>query len=155
MWEVFFFFQAEDGIRDVAVTGVQTCALPILISCLSFGLCLSAFAQTDRGTITGTVTDSSGAVIAGVKVTVTNAATGVSFETATSQAGLYTIPQVKAGTYRGTFVQTGFKKSVSGGVIVPLGETVRADASLQGGEVFQTSESTAEAPLLKTNTSEL
>ncbi|PYV91032.1 MAG: hypothetical protein DMG05_08355 [Acidobacteria bacterium] len=126
-----------------------------IISCLSFGLCLSAFAQTDRGTITGTVTDSSGAVIAGVKVTVTNAATGVSFETATSQAGLYTIPQVKAGTYRVTFEQTGFKKSVQEGVIVPLGETVRADASLQVGEVSQTIEITAEAPLLKPDTSEL
>lgn len=112
-------------------------------------------AQTDRGTITGTVKDASGAVIVGAKVTATNTATGIASETITSGAGVYTIPQIKAGVYRVTVEQTGFKKFIQEGVTVPLGQTVRVDAALQVGEVSQSVEIQAEAPLLKPDTSEL
>src|SRR2546429_7303369 len=44
----FFFFQAEDGIRDVAVTGVQTCALPILIRSTGFGICARHVESAER-----------------------------------------------------------------------------------------------------------
>ncbi len=75
-----------------------------------------SWAQTDRGTITGTVTDVSGAVVTSAKVTATNTATGFEFETKTSQAGVYTIPQVTVGVYRITVEQAGFKKSVQASI---------------------------------------
>ena len=70
----------------------------ILLSLLVGLLLVSmAAAQTDRGTITGTVTDPSGAVLVGAKVTVVNTATGSSVETSTSGAGLFTVPHWQLG----------------------------------------------------------
>ncbi len=112
-------------------------------------------AQTDRGTITGTVTDQSGAVLVGAKVTVLNTGTGSSVETSTSGAGLFTVPQLTVGVYRVTIEQAGFKKHVQEGVTVALGQTVRVEAALQVGEVSQSVEVQAEAPVLKPDTSEL
>ena len=88
-------------------------------------------------------------------MTATNTATGFEFETKTSQAGVYTIPQVTVGVYRITVEQAGFKKSVQASVTVPLGQTVRVDVILQVGEASETVEVVAEAPLLKPDTSDL
>jgi hypothetical protein len=66
----------------------------LLASLTASLLVVAASAQTDRGTITGTVTDQSGAVLVGAKVTVVNIATGSSVETNTSGAGLFTVPQL-------------------------------------------------------------
>jgi len=112
-------------------------------------------AQTDRGTITGTVTDPSGAVLVGAKVTVVNTGTGSSVETNTSGAGLFTVPQLTVGVYRVTIEEAGFKKYIQEGVTVSLGQTVRVEAALQVGEVSQSVEVQAEAPVLKPDTSEL
>ncbi|PYV37250.1 MAG: hypothetical protein DMG09_15220, partial [Acidobacteria bacterium] len=129
--------------------GLLRCSVMVLSAvALSWG-------QTDRGTITGTVTDVSAAVVTSAKVTATNTATGFEFETKTSQAGVYTIPQVTVGVYRITVEQAGFKKSVQASVTVPLGQTVRVDVILQVGEASETVEVVAEAPLLKPDTSEL
>ncbi len=125
--------------------------LSVMVLCLASTL----LAQTDRGTITGTVTDASGAVIVGGKVTAANTATGIAAQTATSGAGLFTIPQVKVGVYKVTIEQSGFKKFIQDGVLVSLGQTVRVDAALQVGEVSQSVEVQAEAPVLKPDTSEL
>lgn len=57
----------------------------------------TALAQVDRGTITGTVTDQSGAVVTDVAITVTNVATGVSNDARTSDAGVYVVPLLQAG----------------------------------------------------------
>ena len=130
----------------------QFVLLASLISLLLVGVMP---AQTDRGTITGTVTDQSGAVLVGAKVTVVNTATGSSVETSTSGAGLFTVPQLTVGVYRVTIEQAGFKKHVQEGVTVPLGQTVRVEAALQVGEVSQSVEVQAEAPVLKPDTSEL
>ena len=128
----------------------------ILITSALLGLgSVLMLAQTDRGTITGTVTDASGAVIVGAKVTATNTATGISTETSTSGAGVFTIPQLTVGVYRVAVEQSGFKRFVQEGLTVPLGQTVRVDASLQLGETSQSVEVQAEAPILKPDTSEL
>ena len=62
-------------------------------------LVLPAFAQSDRGTITGTVTDASGARIPGVAVVITNTGTGTKSQTVTTETGNYTIPALPVGTY--------------------------------------------------------
>jgi len=112
-------------------------------------------AQTDRGTITGTVSDASGAVIAGVSVAATNISTGVESKTTTGASGNYTIPFLPAGIYKISAEQSGFKKHIRDQVSVPVGQTVRQDIGLEVGEVSQTVEVRGEAPLLKPETSEL
>src|SRR5215471_1951869 len=71
------------------------CSLLILI-CLASAL---TFAQSSTATITGLVTDPSGAVIAGAKVTATNTATGVPHSVNTTSSGSYTLPNLPAGSY--------------------------------------------------------
>src|SRR5581483_2511401 len=131
----------------------QKCCTPLFASLLL----ISAgplFAQVDRGTITGIVTDPSGAVIVGANVTATNTATGVSTKTTTSSTGNYTIPLLKAGTYEVTVEQTGFKKFVQTGLILEVGQTLRVDASLQVGQTTQTVEVTAQAVQIQKDTSD-
>src|SRR4051812_33823733 len=69
----------------------------------------SLLAQTFRGTVLGTVTDTSGAVVAGAKVSVKNVNTGLERTTTTSADGSYTVPELPLGTYTVTITQSGFQ----------------------------------------------
>src|SRR5262245_43404694 len=123
-----------------------------LLMCI--GLCNSALGQTDRGTITGTVSDPTGAVIVGAKVTATNKETKTITEATTTSSGKYTIPLLRAGTYDLTVEQTGFKKAVLTGILVQVGQTARSDATLQLGETSQAVEVSAEKIQIQTETSD-
>jgi hypothetical protein len=92
-------------------------------------------AQTFRGTILGTVTDPSGAVISGAKVSVRNVNTGQERGTQTSADGSYSIPELPIGTYTVTVSQTGFQTSVTTNVAVDAATERRVDAALKPGEV--------------------
>jgi hypothetical protein len=70
----------------------------------------SVFAETDRGTITGTVADSTKAVIPGANVTATNTETTSKYETISTETGNYTLTQLPVGTYQLTVELPGFKK---------------------------------------------
>ena len=96
---------------------------------------LSLSAQTFRGTILGTVTDPSGAVISGAKVTVKNAGTGLERTSETSADGSYSVPELPIGTYTVTVVQQGFQTFAATGVTVDVATERRVDASLKTGEV--------------------
>ena len=73
-------------------------------------VCVSAFAQSDRGTITGTVADSTGALVPSANITLTNSNTGTKSTTATTGTGNYTVLALPAGTYTLTIEQSGFSK---------------------------------------------
>ena len=75
------------------------CRASILTAILLTLFSLIATAQSDRGTLTGTVKDGSGAVVPGAKVTLTNTETGVSFNVPTNDAGDFTVPQLQPGIY--------------------------------------------------------
>ena len=90
----------------------------ILVFVLLAAVSLSA--QTFRGTILGTVTDPSGAVVAGAKVTVKNVGTGLERTTETSADGSYALPELPIGTYTVTVTLTGFQTSVTTGVTVDV-----------------------------------
>src|ERR1700758_4186273 len=92
-------------------------------------------AQTFRGTILGTVTDPSGAVVAGAKVTVKNTGTGLERSTETSGDGSYSLPELPIGTYDVTVTQGGFQTFVARGVTVDVATERRVDASLQAGHI--------------------
>src|SRR5437762_3589983 len=75
-------------------------------------------AQSDRGTITGTVVDATGAVVANAAVEARNTETGAAYPVAASGTGNYTIPQLPAGTYELEVTVPGFKKFVRPGLLV-------------------------------------
>ena len=135
----------------------MSCGLIFSIAALSLCLICSTLmsAQGTGGRILGRVADSSGAVLAGVKVTLTNEATGVSSETTTNANGDYGFPQVPVGTYRMEFDLTGFKKNLQRGVNIDLNQIVSVNSVLQIGATKETVEVTSEAPLVDTTSTQL
>ena len=119
-------------------------------------LCLAAVssAQTITGTITGTVSDASGAVVPNVKITATNEGTGVQTTATANRAGIYSLPFLPVGQYTVTAEGAGFKKSVLGPFPVEVNQVVRMDVSLVVGAVAETVEVTAVAPPLQTETTQ-
>src|SRR5574340_689684 len=116
----------------------------------------SLAAQTFRGTILGTVTDSSGAVVAGAKVTVRNVNTGLERTTQTSGDGSYSAPELPIGTYQVTVAQTGFQTFVTRDVAVSVAAERRVDAVLKPGQVAEKVEVSAESlPQVETTTNVL
>ena len=113
-------------------------------------MCSLAFAQRDLGTITGTVVDAQGAAVPNAKITITNTATGVTYDTVTTGTGSYTRPALNPGTYTVSVEAPGFQKSEQTGIIVSPNEPVAVNLTLQVGNVNQTVEVTASAPLLQT-----
>jgi hypothetical protein len=97
----------------------------------------SLHAQIYSGTIDGTVTDASGAALAGATVTVVNTGTGEVHTATTSDQGYYTVPQLAAGTYQVTIDQPKFKEYVANNVVVHVSTDTRADAKLSVGGVSQ------------------
>ncbi len=108
-----------------------------VVALLTLALSSVAFAQVDRATITGTVTDSGGAVIAGATVTITNLATNVAFRQPTTETGSYLLVNLIPGKYQVDVEQTGFKK-VSQVVTLEVGQRARVDATLEVGAVSET-----------------
>ena len=124
--------------------------LPLL---LVFGN-LNCLAQsTGSGDIRGSVTDSSGALVPGVTVTVTNINTGVSKTFVTNDAGLYDTNSIVTGSYTLTFTKDGFEKLVRGPVSLEVGSTT-VNGELKVGSSTQSVTVEADVPLLKTETSE-
>jgi len=114
-----------------------------------------AFAQGDRGTITGTVTDSSGQVISNAELVMLNEATGIQTTTRTGDAGNYTVPILSIGNYTLKVTVPGFKSYVRQGIPIQVGQTTRVDAQLEVGQVEERITVNATAPMLTTDTSEV
>ncbi len=117
-------------------------------------LTLAASAQSDRGTITGSVTDPAAAVVPGAKVMVKNIDNGAISDTTTTATGNFTIPSLTVGKYQLTVEATGFKRTVQENIQVDVDQTLRIDVALQIGASTESVTVTAEAPLLKTENAE-
>lgn len=113
-------------------------------------LCLlaPAFGQSPTGEIDGTITDSSGAVLPNATVRLLNSATGATREVKTNDSGIYNFPALPPGGYSVTVEQPGFQKQIRSGITIQVQQVARVDFSLVVGEVTQTMEVTAAAPLL-------
>ena len=94
---------------------------------------LAAFAQSDRGTITGTVADATGGVIPGAGIVATNIETGARYETISTETGNYTLAQMPAGLYQLSAELPGFKRYVRQGITVLVAQTLRLDIGLDPG----------------------
>ena len=125
------------------------------IACLFLVCSLAAFAQGDRGTLTGTVSDPTGAVIPNANIQVTNAETAAVYKIGTSSTGNYTLANLPVGTYTLEVDAPGFKKFDRPGLIIQVAETTRVDATLEVGSSSETVTVSTEAPLLKTESGEI
>lgn len=99
---------------------------------LTFGL---AYGQTSTSLIQGSVSDSSGAPVPGVKVTATLTSTDTNYSSVTNSDGNYVLPNVRPGEYSVSFESPAFKRAVRNGVVIEVNQRARLDMTLQVGEV--------------------
>ena len=111
---------------------------------------LTAPLQAQTGTISGFVTDPSGAAVPGAKVTASLVQRNVSRTVLTDELGGYLFPAMPPGDYRVDAEKAGFRGSVRSDLDLALNQNLRVDIALQFGEVAQTVEVTAAAPLVDT-----
>ncbi len=110
-------------------------------------------AQGSSATVTGIVTDSSGAAIPQTKVSITNVGTNIPHATVTNNTGEYTIPLLTPGEYKISVDAQGFRSVVQSGITLQVAQTARLDFKLQPGELAQTIQVTGEPPLVQADTS--
>jgi hypothetical protein len=115
----------------------------------------AAFGQTALATVTGTITDPTGAVVANAPVSLKNVETGQVYVAASSDTGNYTVPQVPIGDYDLTVTVTGFKTYQHNKFHLAAGQTAREDVTLQVGQSTESVTITADTSLLQTESSEL
>lgn len=121
-----------------------------LIGFLGLAVAMPLAAQTS-GSLTGTVTDTSGASVANVTLAADNLANGQHREAKTDSSGRYTIPDVPIGRYRVTVAQTGFQTAVKEPVPVEVGQAVPVNFVLSPGAVKEVVTVTGEAPIVDPN----
>ncbi|OYW08476.1 MAG: hypothetical protein B7X34_08585 [Acidobacteriia bacterium 12-62-4] len=129
-----------------------------MISRIVLGVLLAAaacFGQAERGTFNGSITDSSGAAVAGANVKIYNMATGVELNAASTEAGVFRAPSLSPGTYRITVAAPGFKTSVRQNIVLAVAQTLTVDFALEVGNLTESVTITAETPLLETGTAEI
>jgi Carboxypeptidase regulatory-like domain/TonB dependent receptor len=126
--------------------------LLLLALCLVFSAALPA--QSDRGTITGTVSDQANALVSGAAVVAHNTETGAEYDTVSTSTGNYTLSQLPAGMYDLSVELAGFNKSLQQGIRVFVARTERVDVTLLVGLTTQSVTVSADASLLKTENAE-
>src|SRR5690242_8054647 len=114
-----------------------------------------AYAQGDRGTITGTVSDPAGAVVAGAALEAREVETGVVYQAVSTNTGNYTISQLPAGSYEISVTVPGFKKFIRQNLALQVAQVLRIDISLEVGAATESVTVSEAAPLLKTESGEL
>src|SRR5437763_616015 len=128
------------------------------LCCLTLGVLLwglTAVAQESGGaTINGSVTDASGGLVTGAKVTATQTSTGAQRTTQTSSAGLYSLSALPAGSYDVSIGAAGFKQARFAAVPVSVGAVVTLDAHLEVGATMETVDVSADAPVVETSRSQ-
>ncbi len=112
-----------------------------------------AFAQLDTATLSGHVTDATGAVVPNAQVKVVERETNFESLTTTNAEGLFRVPSLRPGPYRLIVIAQGFKQYIREGLDLQVGDNVSIDARLEVGGVGDTVQVTGEAPQLQTETS--
>src|SRR5260370_2034850 len=115
----------------------------------------AVWGQDVTATITGTVTDRSGAALAGVTVTAKEADRGTIWSAQTNEAGIFSLLRIPIGTYELKAEMKGFKTAVRPPVTLALNQTARVDFKMAMGQVTETVEVTSEAPLLQADSAQV
>ncbi len=116
---------------------------------------ISAFGQTTAGRILGTLTDQSGAAVSGARIVVTDIQRGTNRSATTDDTGNYTIPDLQPGTYKIHVEAKGFKTVERPSVPIEVATDIRADFSLQPGQITETVTINEEVPLVNTTSATL
>ncbi len=117
--------------------------------------CMPAIAQLDTGSMSGTITDSAGAVVRGARIVATQTATGTTYSTVSSSTGYYVIPSLRPGIYTMTATAPGFKVQQVQGIIVAVGGSTARDMALSVGATTQSITVTAGTVTLEKDSSEI
>ena len=128
------------------------CIVPVILFMVAAA---GLLAQSTGGRIVGRVADPTGAVLSGVKITLTNVATGVTHDTNSNSSGDYSFVEVVPGEYQVEFELSGFKKNLQKSVTVEVNGVVTLNSTLQVGGSQETVEVTSEAPLVDTTSTQL
>jgi Carboxypeptidase regulatory-like domain len=139
-------------VRDRVTMKLWRVLVGIALSCMSLVLLPNqfAFGQVDEGSITGTVTDTTGAVVPEAQVTLLNTDQGLTLETHTDATGGYTFSPVRIGHYTVTVSANGFSKTTQKNLTVQVAQTLQVNISLKPGATSETVEVTTAPPLLQT-----
>src|SRR3982751_5340469 len=113
-------------------------AVALVLAALLFAFDRSVLSQGTTSRVTGTVTDTSGATVAGATVTLTNEGTGVALTTETSDTGAYVFDLIQIGKYQVTVEKGGFKRFVSPGNTVNINQPATVNVALEVGDVSAT-----------------
>jgi hypothetical protein len=127
----------------------------ILAALLLAASLVSAVAQDTSATITGRITDPSGAAVANAKITATDADRGTMFRTQTNTDGIYNLPRLPIGRYEVRVEANGFQTAVHPAVSLALGQTASIDVALSIGQLSQQVVVTAGDEVLQTQTTEV
>ncbi|HZC21933.1 MAG TPA: carboxypeptidase-like regulatory domain-containing protein, partial [Candidatus Binatia bacterium] len=127
----------------------------LTLLCFILSFTLPAISQSTYGSISGVVSDSSGAAVTGATVTLTNSSTGEKRTETSGADGHYTFVNLFQGQYRIDIEKSGFKHFAHPTVVVQVQQDTRVDAALTVGQVSETIEVTSETPLLQTESSSL
>ncbi|WP_433983931.1 carboxypeptidase-like regulatory domain-containing protein [Tunturiibacter empetritectus] len=142
----------QQGMFNRSRLLLRVFAFGLVALCAGFSA-RSGEAQLTNGDVIGTVTDTTGAVIPGAKVTLTNTGTKVAAIATTNDTGDYTFNLLNPGQYTVTIEAKGFKKLVIPGFALAAGDRLRENEKMELGNVAETVEVTAAAPLLQTDSS--
>jgi hypothetical protein len=134
------------------LTGSFALAITLIYSLIA---AVSGYAQVTGATLSGTITDPSGAVIAGAQVTARNTATGIAKDATTDSAGFYTIPNLPAGPYEVKVTAKGFTTAVESSLTLAVGAQQSLNIPMKVGETSQTVEVSEAAPQIDLTSSAL
>src|SRR5260370_20925208 len=115
----------------------------------------SLWAQVDKASISGSVTERCGAVIVGVSVTVTNVEAGVTYTGASNDAGIYRVSALPVGTYSIEYQKSGFKKMVRSGLTLATAQVAEVNVKMAPGAVSELVQVTTAPVLLDTETTDI
>src|SRR5438876_2679449 len=128
---------------------------PLFVSLCILLVIGAAFGQSDRGTVTGTVSDATGAVIPGANVVATNTETSTKYETVSTETGNFTLTQLPPGVYQMSVELPGFKRYVRQGITVLVAQILRIDVALEVGAATDEVTVIDDAALLRTESSDV
>ena len=117
--------------------------------------CSSAFGQVTTGTILGSVTDSTGAAVSAATITITEVNKNTTSRAQSDDSGSFNVPFLVPGTYTIAVEKQGFKKGVQTNLLLEVDQKARTDFQLSIGNVSETVEVTASAPLVRSESAEL
>jgi hypothetical protein len=152
---VIQYWRGKPMLAMLRVRGSDKARLAFAVGVFALVLCVQLFGQVTGATLSGTVSDSSGAVVTGAKIVVQNLATGVARSTVTDPAGLFVMPNLVPGNYQLTTTAAGFRTEVRSGILLTVGAEQQIKVELKPGQVSEAVEVHDETAPVHLSTSDL